>query len=154
MVMAITAQPEQPQHPEPPELDLDRYRKELTGYCYRMLGSAFEAEDAVQETLVRAWRSFDRFEGRSSVRRWLYRIATNVCLRIIEGRGRRALPMDLSDPSPGTADRGDPRPELPWIEPIPDGRVVDRTDDPADLAASRESIRLAFVAALQHLPPR
>src|ERR671923_2283055 len=147
--MAIAAPPE-----AHPELDLERYRRELRGYCYRMLGSAFEADDAVQETMVRAWRSFDRFEGRSSVRRWLYRIATNVCLRTIENRRRRALPMDLTDSSPGTAELGSPRPEGTWVEPIPDDRVIEASDDPAELAASRESIRLAFIAALQHLPPR
>jgi RNA polymerase sigma-70 factor, ECF subfamily len=139
--------------PHPPD-ELERHRVELTGYCYRMLGSAFEADDAVQETMVRAWRSFDRFEGRSSVRRWLYRIATNVCLRAIETRRRRAMPMDLTDSSPGTADLGPARSEATWVEPIPDDRVIEASDDPADLAASRESIRLAFIAALQHLPPR
>jgi RNA polymerase sigma-70 factor (ECF subfamily) len=147
--MAIAARPE-----AHPELDLERYRRELRGYCYRMLGSAFEADDAVQETMVRAWRSFDRFEGRSSVRRWLYRIATNVCLRTIENRRRRALPMDLTDSSPATAELGAARPEATWIEPIPDDRVIEASDDPAELAAARETIRLAFVAALQHLPPR
>ena len=147
--MAIAARPE-----AHPELDLERYRRELRGYCYRMLGSAFEADDAVQETMVRAWRSFDGFEGRSSVRRWLYRIATNVCLRTIENRRRRALPMDLTGSSPGTAELGSPRPEVTWVEPIPDDRVIEASDDPAELAASRESIRLAFIAALQHLPPR
>ena len=147
--MAIAARPE-----AHPELDLERYRRELRGYCYRMLGSAFEADDAVQETMVRAWRSFDRFEGRSSVRRWLYRIATNVCLRTIENRHRRALPMDLTESSPGTADLGPARSEATWVEPIPDDRVIEASDDPAELAAARESIRLAFIAALQHLPPR
>jgi RNA polymerase sigma-70 factor (ECF subfamily) len=147
--MAIAARPE-----THPELDFEQYRRELRAYCYRMLGSAFEADDAVQETMVRAWRSFDRFEGRSSVRRWLYRIATNVCLRAIESRGRRALPMDLTEASPGTAALGAPRPEATWLEPIPDDRVIDAGDDPAEQAAARESIRLAFVAALQHLPAR
>jgi RNA polymerase sigma-70 factor, ECF subfamily len=147
--MAIAARPE-----AHPELELETYRRELRGYCYRMLGSAFEADDAVQETMVRAWRSFDRFEGRSSVRRWLYRIATNVCLHALENRRRRALPMDLTEASPSTADLGAPRPEATWLEPIPDDRVIEASDDPAELAASRETIRLAFVAALQHLPPR
>jgi RNA polymerase sigma-70 factor, ECF subfamily len=147
--MAIAARPE-----AHPELDLERYRRELRGYCYRMLGSAFEADDAVQETMVRAWRSFDGFEGRSSVRRWLYRIATNVCLRTIENRHRRALPMDLTDSSPATANLGPARSEATWVEPIADDRVIEASDDPAEVAATRESIRLAFIAALQHLPPR
>jgi RNA polymerase sigma-70 factor, ECF subfamily len=136
------------------ELLLERHRVELTGYAYRMLGSTFEAEDAVQETLLRAWRAFDRFEGRASERSWLYRIATNVCLDMLNGRERRARPMDLG-PS-GTADvpLGDPLPEAMWIEPIPDGRVVPAGGDPAEVAESRETIRLAFVAALQHLPSR
>src|SRR5438132_10674477 len=107
------------------ELQLEQHRVELTAYCYRMLGSAFESEDAVQETLLRAWRGFDRFEGRSQLRSWLYRIATNVCLDMLSGRERRARPMDLGPA--GVADAallGDPLPEGTWIEPIPDGRVV------------------------------
>ncbi len=134
--------------------DLERYRRELTGYCYRMLGSAFEADDAVQETMVRAWRGIDGFEGRSAVRSWLYRIATNVCLDMLRGRRRRALAMDLG-PS-GTADsfRGATLPEHAWVTPVPDSRVLPDDGDPAELAAARESIRLAFVTALQHLPPR
>jgi RNA polymerase sigma-70 factor (ECF subfamily) len=140
--------------------ELDRYRVELTAYCYRMLGSAFEAEDAVQETLLRAWRGFERFEGRAALRSWLYRIATNVCLDMLSGRERRARPMDLN--APGTADGplGEALSEVTWLQPIPDGRVL-QTDgsgsgaaDPAEVAEQRESIRLAFVAALQHLPPR
>jgi len=135
--------------------ELERYRKELTAYCYRMLGSAFDAEDAVQETLVRAWRGFERFEGRSAVRSWLYRIATNVCLTMLEGRHRRARPMDLSPAATtATAQLGPPLPETTWVGPIPDDRVLDTSADPADLAVARESIRLAFVAVLQHLPPR
>ncbi|HEY6056774.1 MAG TPA: sigma-70 family RNA polymerase sigma factor [Candidatus Limnocylindrales bacterium] len=132
---------------------LEQYRVELTGYCYRMLGSAFEAEDAVQEAFVRAWRSFDGFEGRSALRSWLYRIATNVCLNMRGASQRRARPMDLGGPS--TADRPLPSPldGATWIEPMPDERVV-AGGDPADVAIARESIRLAFVAALQHLPPR
>jgi RNA polymerase sigma-70 factor (ECF subfamily) len=140
---------------EPHERDvaLERYRKELTAYAYRMLGSAFEAEDAVQETLLRAWRSFDRFEGRSSLRSWLYQIATNVCLDILTGKERRARPMDLGPA--GTADGPlGMLPEPTWILPIPDGRVVSLDGDPAEIAESRDTIRLAFVAALQHLPPR
>jgi RNA polymerase sigma-70 factor (ECF subfamily) len=136
------------------ELELERYRKELTAYCYRMLGSTFEAEDAVQETLLRAWRSIDSFEGRSSLRSWLYRIATNVCLDMLQGSQRRARPMDLAAPSTADTPLGDPLPEATWILPIPDGRVLPEDGDPAELALERESIRLAFVAALQHLPPK
>jgi RNA polymerase sigma-70 factor (ECF subfamily) len=133
---------------------LEQHRTELTAYAYRMLGSAFDAEDAVQETLLRAWRNYDRFEGRSSARSWLYRITTNVCLDMLAGGKRRARPMDLGPA--GTADPanlGEPLPEVTWIEPIPDGRVVNEGGDPAEVAEMRESIRLAFIAALQHLPP-
>jgi RNA polymerase sigma-70 factor (ECF subfamily) len=135
-------------------VELERYRVELTAYCYRMLGAAFEAEDAVQEAFIRAWRAYDRFEGRSAVRSWLYRIATNVCLDMLGSSQRRARPMDLSGPS--TADRPlrEPLAESLWIEPVPDARVVSAGGDPADVAVARESVRLAFVAALQHLPPR
>jgi RNA polymerase sigma-70 factor, ECF subfamily len=138
------------------ELDarLERHRHELTGYCYRMLGSAFEAEDAVQETLIRAWRGFDRFEGRAAVRSWLYRIATNVCLDMLGGSQRRARPMDLGPASAGTAAIGAPLVETTWILPIPDSRVVSPDGDPAEVAVRRDTIRLAFVAALQHLPPK
>jgi RNA polymerase sigma-70 factor, ECF subfamily len=136
------------------ELKLEQYRSELTGYCYRMLASTFEAEDAVQETMVRAWRSYDRFEGRAALRSWLYRIATNVCLDMLEGRKRRALPMDLGPASSGAVEPGPMLPEVTWIEPMPDARVAPRDGDPADVAVARETIRLAFVAALQHLPPR
>jgi RNA polymerase sigma-70 factor (ECF subfamily) len=131
---------------------LERYRRELTAHCYRMLGSPFEAEDAVQDTLVRAWRSLDKFEGRAQLRSWLYRIATNVCLDMLKGRERRARPMDMGPARPpdGVLDT---LPEYTWIEPIPD-QLVAPAEDPADVAESRESIRLAFVAALQHLPPR
>src|SRR5438309_1629061 len=136
-----------------PELELEQHRVELTAYCYRMLGSAFESEDAVQETLVRAWRGFDRFEGRAQLRSWLYRIATNVCLDMLSSRQRRARPMDLS--SPGTpASELTTLPEATWIEPMPDSRVLPDGGDPAELAVARETVRLAFVAALQHLPPR
>lgn len=133
---------------------LEGHRAELTAYAYRMLGSAFEAEDAVQETMIRAWRGLDRFEGRSALRSWLYRIATNVCLDMLKGRQRRARPVDLGPAGTAEAPLGEPRREATWIEPIPDGRVMPEDGDPAELAESRESIRLAFVAALQHLPPR
>ncbi len=133
--------------------NLEQHRRELTAYCYRMLGSPFEAEDAVQDTLLRAWRSLDRFERRASLRSWLYRIATNVCLDMLSGRERRARPMDLGPARSADGPIGDTLPEVTWIEPIPDGLVVG-DGDPADVAASRETIRLAFVAALQHLPPR
>jgi RNA polymerase sigma-70 factor (ECF subfamily) len=136
------------------ELRLDEYRVALTGYCYRMLGSAFEAEDAVQETLLRAWRAFDDFEGRSAVKSWLYRIATNVCFDMLNARQRRARPMDLGPSSTADTQLGSPLGEESWIEPIPDGRVIPAGGDPAELAIERETVRLAFVAALQHLPSR
>jgi RNA polymerase sigma-70 factor, ECF subfamily len=135
------------------ELRLEQHRVELTGYCYRMLGSAFEAEDAVQEALVRAWRSFDRFEGRAALRSWLYRIATNVCLDMLSGRERRARPMDLGPAREPEVANLSTLPETTWIQPTPDSLVVPE-GDPADVAVARETIRLAFVAALQHLPPR
>jgi RNA polymerase sigma-70 factor (ECF subfamily) len=138
----------------PVELQLEQYRRELTGYCYRMLGSPFEAEDAVQEAMIRAWRAIDRFEGRASLRSWLYRIATNVCLDMVAGRERRARPMDLGPAREPELANLNPLPEVTWIEPIPDGVVVPEDADPADVAVARETIRLAFVAALQHLPPR
>lgn len=135
---------------------LAAHRAELTGYCYRMLGSAFDAEDAVQDTMVRAWKSIDGFEGRSGLRSWLYRIATNVCLTMIENRKKRARPMDLSASAwePVEASLANRRPEDTWLEPMVDDRVLPEAGDPADVAVARESIRLAFVAALQHLPPR
>ena len=143
-------------NPSPIDLGqrLEQHRSELTAYCYRMLGSPFEAEDAVQDTLVRAWRGFGRFEGRAALRSWLYRIATNVCFDMLDGRERRARPMDL-----GPAGSVEPAllntlPETTWIAPIPDALVGDEEADPADVAVARETIRLAFVAALQHLPPR
>jgi RNA polymerase sigma-70 factor (ECF subfamily) len=135
------------------EVELEQHRVELTGYCYRMLGSSFEAEDAVQETMVRAWRGLDRFEGRSALRSWLYRIATNVCYDMLNGRQRRARPIDLGPASTADTPLGPALSEDVWVEPVPDSRVLAATD-PADLAISRETIRLAFVAALQHLPPR
>ncbi|HET7235528.1 MAG TPA: sigma-70 family RNA polymerase sigma factor, partial [Actinomycetota bacterium] len=133
---------------------LQDHRAELTAYAYRMLGGAFEAEDAVQETLLRAWRGFDRFEGRSSLRSWLYRIVTNVCLDMLSGSERRARPMDLGPAGTAAAPLGEPLPEIAWLEPIPDGRVLPESGDPAEVAETRETIRLAFVAALQHLPPK
>ncbi|MEZ5371242.1 MAG: sigma-70 family RNA polymerase sigma factor [Microthrixaceae bacterium] len=129
-------------------------RSELTGYCYRMLGSGAEAEDAVQETMVRAWKAADRFEGRSSVRTWLYRIATNVCIDMGRAPQRRARPMELGGPSTVATAQLVPLPETTFVQPIADGRVLGTADDPAEAAIGRDSIRLAFVAALQHLPPR
>ncbi|MFG2618305.1 sigma-70 family RNA polymerase sigma factor [Streptomyces sp. NPDC048507] len=139
-----------------PELDsaMERYRVELTGYCYRMLGSAFDAEDAVQDTYVRAWRAHAKFEGRSSLRSWLYRIATNVCLDLLNAGNKRARPMDLSAPQHQSSAVLNERPEVTWLEPVPDGRVLPQTADPAEAALAKESVRLAFVAALQHLPPK
>jgi RNA polymerase sigma-70 factor, ECF subfamily len=134
---------------------LEPFRRELTAYAYRMLGAAFEAEDAVQETMVRAWRNLDRFEGRSSLRSWLYRIATNVCLDMRSSRQRRARPMDLGPA--GVADialLGEPLPEMTWVEPMPDASLLPEAGDPEEVAITRESVRLAFVAALQRLPAR
>ena len=133
-------------------LDFEPYRSELTGYCYRMLGSAFDADDAVQETLVRAWQAFDRFEGRSAVRSWLYRIATNVCLDALRSRQRRALPMDFSPAVPASSALGEALPEATWITPLPGSGAG--PEDPAERAVASEGIRLAFIAALQFLPPR
>ncbi|WP_369224936.1 sigma-70 family RNA polymerase sigma factor [Streptomyces sp. R39] len=138
------------------ELDvaLEKHRTELTGYCYRMLGSSFEAEDAVQDTLVRAWRSYEKFEGRSSLRSWLYRIATNVCLDMLSAGSKRARPMDLTESTPLARAALSPRPDNTWLEPVPDARVLPAVDDPAEAAVAKESIRLAFMAALQQLPPK
>jgi RNA polymerase sigma-70 factor (ECF subfamily) len=133
---------------------LDAHRRELTGYCYRMLGSGSEAEDAVQETLLRAWKAMDRFEGRSSVRSWLYRIATNVCLDMLRTPQRRARPMDLGGSQSADDGLAPTLPEHMWVMPIADERVIPVNGDPSELAAERESVRLAFVAALQHLPAR
>jgi RNA polymerase sigma-70 factor (ECF subfamily) len=132
-------------------------RVPLTGYCYRMLGSYSDAEDAVQDTMVRAWRSLDRLDGPAALKPWIYRIATNVCLTLLDGRRRRALPMDLVDPSDGSTKAGPPLPESTWIQPAPDARVLRTsvdTADPAERAVASESIRIAFIAALQHLPAR
>ena len=135
--------------------DLEIYRRELTGYCYRMLGSAFEADDAVQETMLRAWKNADSFEGRSSLRSWLYKFATNVCLDALRGEKRRALPMDLGPSSPPLESLLRPWPaEDCWVTPIPDAKVLPEHGDPAEIAAVRDSVRLAFVTALQHLPAR
>ena len=134
---------------QPTTLDLapllEQHRGELTGYCYRMLASPFEAEDAVQETMLRAWRNYARFEGRASLRSWLYRIATNVCLDMLEGRERRARPMDLGPAGEPLLENLNVPAEVTWIQPTP---------DPAEETVARETLRLAFVAALQHLPPR
>jgi len=131
--------------------ELEQYRRELTGYCYRMLGSPYDADDAVQETLVKAWQGLDRFEGRASLRSWLYRIATNVCLDSLRAGGRRATPMDLSSPSPASTPPGEGLPEATWIGPLLDS---DLSADPAERVVQQDSVRLAFIAALQHLPPR
>ncbi|MEV4099153.1 sigma-70 family RNA polymerase sigma factor [Nonomuraea sp. NPDC049649] len=132
----------------------DPMRRELLAHCYRMMGSVHDAEDLVQETYLRAWRHYDGFEGRSSLRTWLYRIATTQCLTALDSRGRRPLPAGLgapaSEPAAPLVERG----EVPWLEPVPDGMVGAGGDDPAAIVTARESIRLAFVAALQHLPPR
>jgi RNA polymerase sigma-70 factor (ECF subfamily) len=139
--------------------DLDRsleaHRRELTGFCYRMLGSGSEAEDAVQETMIRAWRAIDGFEGRSSLRSWLYRIANNVCVDMLRSPQRRARPMEMGPSTPiAEAKATDPRPEHAFVQPVADEKVVDTRADPATVSAARESIRLAFVAALQKLPAR
>src|SRR4051812_38622989 len=134
--------------------DLEQYRRELTGYCYRMLGSGFEAEDAVQETMVKAWRGMDNFEGRSAVRSWMYRIATNVCLDMLRSRQRRARPMDFGPAGTTDTFTGEVRPESAWVTPIADDAVLPLDGDPAELAEARDTIRLAFVTALQNLPAR
>jgi RNA polymerase sigma-70 factor (ECF subfamily) len=132
---------------------LEEHRRELTAHCYRMLASPFEAEDAVQETLIRAWRGFDRFEGRAALRSWLYSIATNVCLDMLGAKERRARPMDLGGAQAPVLANLNTLGEATWIQPIPD-RLVAAEGDPAEVAVARETVRLAFVAALQHLPPR
>jgi RNA polymerase sigma-70 factor (ECF subfamily) len=130
------------------------HRRELLAHCYRMTGSTHEAEDLVQETYVRAWRAFGRFEGRSSVRTWLYRIATNVCLTSIDRRARRPMPSGLGLPSPDPYAQADPAPDVAWLEPVPDRLALDERADPAELAVARQTLRLALVAAAQLLPPR
>jgi RNA polymerase sigma-70 factor, ECF subfamily len=132
----------------------DPFRHELLAHCYRMLGSVHDAEDLVQETYLRAWRAYDNFEGRSSLRTWLYRIATNVCLTALEGRNRRPLPTGLGAPSTDPEGRLVEQPDVPWLEPVPDAMVGADRSDPAAIVTLRESVRLAFIAALQHLPPR
>jgi RNA polymerase sigma-70 factor (ECF subfamily) len=132
---------------------LDQHRRELTAYCYRMLASPFEAEDAVQETMIRAWRGYGRFEGRAALRSWLYRIATNVCLDMLSGRERRPRPMDLGPAGAPVVENLNIPTEVTWLQPAPDSLVM-ADGDPAEVAQARESLRLAFVAALQHLPPR
>jgi RNA polymerase sigma-70 factor (ECF subfamily) len=135
--------------------DLEPFRRELTGYCYRMLGSGFEAEDAVQETMLRAWRKAAGFEGRSSVRSWLYRIATNVCIDMHRNVQRRARPMEMGPSSPPIESHLGPLlPEATWVTPIPDSSIAPEGADPAEVVNYRESVRLAFVTALQHLPAR
>ncbi|MGO8883131.1 MAG: sigma-70 family RNA polymerase sigma factor [Streptosporangiaceae bacterium] len=132
----------------------ESYRRELFAHCYRMLGSVHDAEDLVQETYLRAWRAYDRFEGRSSLRTWLYRIATSACLTALESRGRRPMPTGLGAPAADPDAELAEQAEVPWLEPVPDALVTAGPGDPAAIAAGRESIRLAFIAALQHLPPR
>ena len=127
------------------EQELEQHRGELTAYCYRMLGSGFEAEDAVQEAFIRAWRGIDRFEGRAALRSWLYKIATNVCLDMLKSRERRARPMDLGPAQEPILELASIRPDEMWLEPM---------RDPADVAVEREGVKLAFVAALQNLPAR
>src|SRR3989440_5900413 len=132
----------------------DTYRRELLAHCYRMLGSVHDAEDLVQETYLRAWRAYDRFEGRSSLRTWLHSIATRACLTALENRSRRPLPTGLGSPSSSPSDTLVEQPEVPWLEPIPDAMVGAERSDPAAIVTARESLRLALIAALQHLPPR
>ena len=132
---------------------LQEHRNAITGHCYRMLGSAVDADDAMQETLIRAWKSLDRFDGRSALRTWLYRIATNVCLDALADRSRRVRPME-EGPVGTPDDELAPRPRTHWLEPVPDARALPAEGDPAEVAILRQSIHLAFVAALQHLPPK
>ncbi|HWC00219.1 MAG TPA: sigma-70 family RNA polymerase sigma factor [Bryobacteraceae bacterium] len=132
---------------------LEVHRRALTGHCYRMLGSAVDADDAVQETMIRAWRSLDRFDGRASIRTWLYRIATNVCLDELANRSRRFRPIE-EGPAGTVDDALVQKPRTHWLEPIPDAQALPDDTDPSQLAILKQSIRLAFVAALQHLPPR
>jgi RNA polymerase sigma-70 factor (ECF subfamily) len=132
----------------------DPFRRELLAHCYRMLGSVHDAEDLVQETYLRAWRSYDRFEGRSSLRTWLHTIATRACLTALDSRSKRPLPTGLGAPAGDPTDRLVSQPEVPWLEPIPDAMINSEQADPATIVANRSSVRLALIAALQHLPPR
>jgi RNA polymerase sigma-70 factor, ECF subfamily len=138
----------------PRAAELEQYRRELTGYCYRMLGSGYEAEDAVQNTMLRAWRALARFDDQAGLRPWLYRIATNVCIDMLNGRSRRALPMDVARVGTREGQLVDRRPGSAWIEPAPDSLVLPSVGEPAERAVARESVRLAFIAALQRLAPR
>jgi RNA polymerase sigma-70 factor (ECF subfamily) len=141
--------------------ELEPFRRQLTGYCYRMLASPHDAEDAVQETFIRAWRGLSHLDDRGGLRAWLYRIATNVCLDMLKGRARRALPTSVApsahrgewDTSHGLA-LGTPRPETTWVQPLPDSLIASADTDPADVVVEQESIRLAFIAAMQELQPR
>jgi RNA polymerase sigma-70 factor (ECF subfamily) len=153
--MNLMQEPQVTVAPPADELDvrLESHRSELIAHCYRMLGSPFEAEDAVQDTFIRAWKSYDRFEGRASLRSWLYRIATNVCLDMLSGRERRAMPMDMGPAHAPIIENLNVLPEATWVQPIPAG-LMTGDGDPAEVAVARESIKLAFVSALQHLPPR
>ena len=136
------------------EDEFEAHRRPLTGYCYRILGSGADAEDAVQETMVRAWKNSGRLESRAALKSWLYRIASNVCFDMLQGTGRRAQPMDLGPASPADGALGAGLPEHAWVQPVADAKVLPEDADPAEVAQSRETLRLAFVAALQHLPPR
>lgn len=133
---------------------LEGHRRELVGYCYRILGSIHEADDAVQETMLRAWRALDRFEDRGGLRPWLYRIATNVCFDLLKGRARRALPVEIAPAGTPEGRLVEARPAGGWIQPAPDSMVLGPEEDPAGRLVSKESVRLAFIAALQHLSPR
>jgi RNA polymerase sigma-70 factor, ECF subfamily len=130
------------------------FRRELLAHCYRLLGSVDDAEDLVQETYLRAWRSYDRFEGRSAVRTWLYHIATNACLTALQHRTRRPLPSGLGAPGQHTGAAPEPRADIGWLQPIPDALVTPESEDPAAVTVSRETLRLALVASFQYLPPR
>ena len=136
------------------EVTLESYRRELLAHCYRMVGSVDDAEDLVQETYLRAWRAQDGFEGRASLRSWLYRIATNVCLTALEKRGRRMLPSGLGPPGTDPLGPVELAPDVDWVQPIPDALVATDAADPAEAAVRRDGLRLALVASLQFLPPR
>jgi RNA polymerase sigma-70 factor (ECF subfamily) len=150
----VTLSPQTSREDPALERELETHRRELTAHCYRMLGSGFEAEDAVQETMVRAWKGIGRLDDRAALRPWMYRIATNVCLDMLQGAQRRARPMDLNAPVSAGSPLDAGLAESAWVQPVADARVLPAESDPAELAAAKESIRLAFVAALQHLPAR